>query len=115
MENVNINPNIPPLSPASRLRAAGTPFVNYTPETLMVHTLFVRNHNLLAQQYAAANPDWDDETLFQEARRWNVATMQRITDREFLAPILGKPVFPPYSGYNADIDPMGNLTIFLCI
>jgi hypothetical protein len=36
----------------------------------------------LAREFAAEHPEWDDEKLFQEARRWNSAFMQHITAKE---------------------------------
>lgn len=42
----------------------------------------MREHNRLAREFAAAFPQWDDEKLFQEARRWNIAFMQQITANE---------------------------------
>jgi len=39
-------------------------------------SLFARNHNNLALQLQRLNPSWNDETLFQEARRINIATFQ---------------------------------------
>lgn len=36
-------------------------------------SLLTRNHNQMAQRLAKLNPHWSDETLFQEARRINIA------------------------------------------
>lgn len=38
--------------------------------------LFFRNHNLLAENLAALNRNWEDEQIFQEARRINIASFQ---------------------------------------
>ncbi|XP_008402076.1 myeloperoxidase-like, partial [Poecilia reticulata] len=34
-----------------------------------IHTLFVREHNRLARQLKRLNPQWDSETLYEEARK----------------------------------------------
>lgn len=34
-----------------------------------IHTLFVREHNRLARDLKRMNPQWDSETLYQEARK----------------------------------------------
>lgn len=34
-----------------------------------MHTLFVREHNRLARELKRLNPQWDSETLYQEARK----------------------------------------------
>ncbi|KAG4071048.1 hypothetical protein HA402_001485 [Bradysia odoriphaga] len=39
-------------------------------------TLLTRNHNHLAERLAALNSHWDDEIIFQEARRINIANFQ---------------------------------------
>lgn len=61
-----------------------------------MHTMMARNHNLLAQGLSEINPHWDDETLFQEARRINIATIQHITFNEFLPILLGKEVMEKF-------------------
>lgn len=61
-----------------------------------MHTLMARNHNNLATQLSQINSHWDDETIFQEARRINIAIIQHITYNEFLPIILGKDVMEKF-------------------
>lgn len=80
-----------------------------------MHTIMARNHNNLATQLAQINPHWDDETLFQESRRINIAIIQHITYNEFLPIILGKDVMEKFglltqkegfwTGYDANVNP----------
>lgn len=69
-----------------------------------MHTLFVREHNRLADEFARANKDWSDEEIYQAARAWVGALMQVITYKEFL-PILIGDELPAYTGYKNTIDP----------
>ncbi|KAJ6642404.1 Peroxidase [Pseudolycoriella hygida] len=61
-------------------------------------SLFARNHNYLAQGLAEINPQWDDETLFQEARRINIALFQYnlITSKAVEASISNIPIKEEY-------------------
>lgn len=61
-----------------------------------MHTMLAREHNRLAGKLAQINPHWDDETLFQEARRINIAIIQHITYNEFLPILLGKEVMEKF-------------------
>jgi len=56
----------------------------------VLHTLLHRQHNRLAQKLGQINPLWDDETLYQEARRIVSAQVQHISYGEFASAILGE-------------------------
>lgn len=84
---------------------AGDDRANETLTLVSMHTLFVREHNRLAAEIAADNPGWDDETIFQLARRIVGAEVQAITYNQFLPTLLGKTAIPPYQGYNPNVDP----------
>jgi hypothetical protein len=70
----------------------------------VMHTLFMREHNRLADQIAAANPQLSDDEIYERARRMVGAEMQVITYREFLPALLGRDALAPYRGYRPDID-----------
>jgi hypothetical protein len=64
-----------------------------------LHTLFVREHNRLAQEIAAGDPSLTGEQIYQEARRIVGALMQVITYNEFLPALLGPNALGAYAGY----------------
>lgn len=68
---------------------SGDSRVNLDTEISAFYTLWVREHNRIAEHLAALNPDADDEILFQEARRIVIAEMQHITYDEWLPIVLG--------------------------
>uniref|UniRef100_A0A8B9R8A6 Myeloid-specific peroxidase n=1 Tax=Astyanax mexicanus TaxID=7994 RepID=A0A8B9R8A6_ASTMX len=74
-----------------------------------LHTLFMREHNRLADILRVLNPHWSSETLYQEARKIMGAYHQIIVIRDYLPHIVGpdaiKKLLGPYPGYNPNIDP----------
>jgi hypothetical protein len=114
--SVNLPPTMNPklsylgLSP-EKIWVSGDPRVTSNIVIATIHLLFIRHHNTLADLFAELNPTWNDETLFQEARRWNIAQYQSIVYGQALPLILGPLMrqFPTYSGYNAELDPTNAL------
>ncbi|KAK3858002.1 hypothetical protein Pcinc_035774, partial [Petrolisthes cinctipes] len=69
---------------------AGDNRVNEQVELTVIHTVWVRFHNIIASILAAQNPGWSDETLYQETRRIVVAIYQHIIYNEWLPLVIGK-------------------------
>ncbi|KAK2705306.1 peroxidase-like [Artemia franciscana] len=96
---------------------AGDGRVNEQPMLTAIHTVFVREHNRVADELAKLNPHWSDEVLYHEARRIVIAEIQHITYKEWLPIILGKDYMKTFkldplpSGYFSDYDPSINPTI----
>ncbi len=98
-----------PASPsvAAMFYVAGDVRVNEQVGLTAVHTLFMREHNRLADQIALANPGWDDEQIYQRARKLVGAEIQAITYQEFLPALLGSHA----PGLNGAYDPNVNATV----
>jgi hypothetical protein len=68
-----------------------------------MHTLFVREHNRLADAIRLAAPDLSGDDVYEEARRKVGALLQAITYQEFLPLLIGPDAIPPYAGYDPGV------------
>lgn len=94
----------------------GDPRVNQQPALISLQTIWHREHNRIAKKLKTVNPEWNDETLFQESRKIVGAMIQHITYHSYLQEILGndimnkfdlKPKTSEYfTGYNANFKAM---------
>ncbi|XP_032796762.2 peroxidase [Daphnia magna] len=94
---------------------AGDDRVEENPQLTTIHLLFLREHNRIAKELKALNPQWNDEILFQETRRIVIAQLQHITYNEYLPVLLGSQVMVDSglvlpttgfgTGYDSNVDP----------
>ena len=89
----------------TNLFVAGDLRVNEQIGLISIHTLFVREHNRLADIIAALDPSLTGDEIYQLARKIVGAQIQAITFNEFLPLLLGPDAIGPYSGYDPTVDP----------
>ena len=76
-----------------------------------MHTIFMREHNRIAEQLAKINSHWNDERLYQSTRKIVSALVQQITYGEFLPRLIGRDYLDRFglgllpSGYYNEYDP----------
>lgn len=70
-----------------------------------MHTLFMREHNRLADRIHEASPRLSDDAIYEAARAWVGALIQVITYKEFLPVLLGRNALKPYNGYKREVNP----------
>lgn len=87
------------------LYLAGDVRANENVALTSMHTLFVREHNRIATELAAENPNLTDEDLYQQARAIVRAQLQVITYNEFLPALLGPDALSEYTGYDPTVNP----------
>ncbi|XP_070491099.1 peroxidase-like [Chironomus tepperi] len=68
---------------------SGDPRINQNPTLSIVQILFIREHNRIAKELRKLNPHWNDELLFQESRRINIAEFQSIAYYGWFTAIVG--------------------------
>lgn len=71
------------------------------PISLIWPTIFSRNHNSLAEGLSKLNRNWNEEKLFKETRRLNIAVFQKIIHTNLCEVVLGKEI---YEKYNPNLD-----------
>ena len=59
---------------------------------MTIHILLTREHNRIARFLHNLNPEWNDERLFQEARKIVIAHIQHITYNEWLPTLFSEDV-----------------------
>ena len=78
--------------------------VNENPNLAVIHSLFMKEHNRIANTLAQVNPHWsnNDEKLYQEAKRILNAEWQHIIYNEWLPIILGDRFMSRFGLYPID-------------
>jgi peroxidase len=94
-------------STAGNFFLAGDIRVNEQIGLIAIHTLFVREHNRLADLIGNHYPDASDGEIYELARKLVGAEIQKITYAEWLPALLGPlaPKLETFSGYNEAVDP----------
>lgn len=95
-------PNAP--SDSDALFLAGDIRANEQVALTAMHTLFVREHNRIADSIRDAMPELAGDDVYKLARAIVGAEMQAITYREFLPILLGPNAIRPYDGYHPDVN-----------
>ncbi|KAM6968604.1 thyroid peroxidase [Tautogolabrus adspersus] len=89
--------------------SAGDSRVNEGLPLTTLHTLWLREHNRIAEALKHINDHWSPETIYQETRKIIGALHQIITMRDYIPKIIGSKSFEhyigPYGGYDPTTDP----------
>jgi hypothetical protein len=103
----DIDPDAPemamPLPFVKKYFIAGDVRANENPFLTSLHTIFMREHNRTCDDARSTHPEWNDEQLYQHARKLVGAHIQSIVYEEWL-PTLGVSV-EPYVGYDPQTNP----------
>lgn len=83
---------------------AGDHRANEHPVLTSLHTIFLREHNLLAKELRRVFPGWSEEDLFETARQINIAQFQKIVFDEFYPVLTGRKL-KPYTGFKKKVNP----------
>ncbi|KAL3886206.1 hypothetical protein ACJMK2_026215 [Sinanodonta woodiana] len=113
--NNNANCHLPSANSNVKCFLAGDVRANQQPALISLHTIFMREHNRIAEGLSALNNGWSDQILFDEARKIVGAILQHITYKEFLQAILGDTIMISYglkpstsgyfNGYASSVNP----------
>lgn len=83
---------------------AGDVRANENAALTAMHTLWVREHNLLADEIVESDPTLTDEEIYQQARALVIAEIQAITYNEWLPAVLGIDAIDSYEGYDPEVN-----------
>lgn len=64
--------------------------MNQLPDLAIETTSFLRLHNYLCKKLKSMNPLWDDEHIYQNARRIVIAMYQHVIYNEYVPELLGQ-------------------------
>ncbi|XP_063866938.1 heme peroxidase 2-like [Scylla paramamosain] len=104
-------------APSGRCFTGGDTWASEQPGLAALHTLMMREHNRVAGELKRLNKHWNDEQLFQNARRIVTAINQHVTYNEWLPRVLGWNAVNLYElnllpeGYSEDYDAYCNPTV----
>ncbi|KAK6180441.1 hypothetical protein SNE40_012597 [Patella caerulea] len=82
---------------------AGDARVNVWPGLVTIHTIFMRQHNLIAAELKKINSSWSDEELFQKTRKIVEAINAHINYYEYLPLVLGPDQMSKYDLNKEDL------------
>ncbi|KAG1650755.1 Peroxidasin [Nymphon striatum] len=82
---------------------AGDDRANEQVDLTVMHTIFMREHNKIAEKVKAARSGWNGDRVFLETRKIMAAIMQNIVYQEYLPAILGKNYVAGDSNLNLNI------------
>ncbi|XP_018575334.1 peroxidase [Anoplophora glabripennis] len=76
-------------NPVEACYLGGDARINQNPQLTLLQIVLLREHNRIADVLQKLNPHWDDETIFQEARKINIGQHQQISYYEWLPIFIG--------------------------
>jgi len=103
--NTSHLPNLDDRSNPSQFFVAGDIRANEQLGLTSMHTLFMREHNRVADLMHDHFPRLKDDAIYEAARAWVGALIQVITYKEFLPMLLGPDALKPYTGYKRAVNP----------
>ncbi|XP_064614049.1 peroxidasin-like [Liolophura sinensis] len=112
---ISTHPNAKAAAQGFSFFLAGDDRVNEFTGLIGIETVWVREHNRIAQILSRYNPLWDDERIFLETRRIIISMLQHITYNEYLPKIIAEDLLRKfdlklqadgyYRGYDSAVDP----------